>query len=97
VTPGSGAAAPPEGETAAGSSAAAKRTEPPTASVPRQLSSRREAASRLPTLRCGRRDPLIPADHDGWRDQYDVLMAQLGWAPPWQVERARQLRGAGAR
>lgn len=67
-----------------------------TETVPRQLAWRREAARRLPPLvHCGA-DPWL-ADQRRWRDAWDVEMAQLGWAPEWQRERARQLWRDGTR
>lgn len=68
-----------------------------TATVPVQLRRRVQAARRLPPLSSGVADPLVPADHDDWRDRHDLAMAAAGLAPPWQAERARQLWRDGAR
>jgi hypothetical protein len=64
--------------------------------VPQQLTRRREASRRLPLLvHCGA-DPLV-ADQQRWRDRHDLLMARIGWAEPWQVDRARELWRGGVR
>jgi len=62
---------------------------------PVALRRRRSASWRCPLLPDGRRDPLAGADHEQWRDEHDGLMVRLGWAPPWQRERAA--RSASAR
>src|SRR5690349_21148966 len=71
-----------------------------TASRPRRplhpLTRRRAASRRLAILPSGVADPLT-REHDEWRDQHDLLMAKLGLAEPWQLERARRLWSGGAR
>jgi hypothetical protein len=37
------------------------------------------------------------SDQQRWRDSWDVRMAQLGLAPQWQRERARELWAWGVR
>jgi hypothetical protein len=96
MTPGSGAAAPPGAAAENATATAEQQVAGLDVTVPDQLRRRREASRSLPRLtHCGA-DPML-ADQQRWRDEWDVLMARLGWAPQWQQERARELWEAGVR